>query len=226
MPSGPDLFWLSFCYDLFCLLNKNVLSLDLINRLKDSQHFQGARYELAVAAIILRANCDIKWINKDDFSNKTCEFKATHKTSGIKFVVEAKSKKRPGVLNEPGIPLPECESKGFASLLKDALKKDVPSGAFFVIFVDDNLPFSVCSPENKAILREVKRAIGTLSEDKDIFNLLVITSFPFHYGENNIPALPPENLIVLPNNNDYLPEAIFKDLGLSLKTYAKIPEEI
>ena len=41
MPSGPDLFWLSFCYDLFCLLNKNVLSLDLINRLKDSQHFQG-----------------------------------------------------------------------------------------------------------------------------------------------------------------------------------------
>lgn len=66
--------------------------LKLIERLKCRDGFQGARYEIAMAASLVRAGCDVNWINPKDavFGVKTCELIATHRLTGVSFDVEAK----------------------------------------------------------------------------------------------------------------------------------------
>lgn len=221
IPTGPNLFWLLFCYDLFIIRNNNNLSDELIQRLKDRRHFQGARYELAIAAIFLRAGFDINWIKKD--VNQTCEFEAIHRKTGIKVEVEAKSKIRRGVLHEPIGPK---SRQGISKLLKDALKKKSTAEIPMIICIDVNLCFTSESYRNKPILNEVKRAIGTLSQGKDGFNLLMVTSFPFHYDNFDKVADPPESIIVLPLNNEWLHPDVYADLERSLDTYSIIPEAI
>lgn len=210
IPSGRNLYWLLFCFDLFRLKSKNLLTDNLIGRLKNNQYFEGARYELAVMVILLGAGCDVKWI--DVSTEKTCDIEAIHKTSGIKLVVEAKSKKRSN-----------DSKRGLAQLFNEALKKSVPLDAQLIVFIDANLPFEVVSSENKRLLNEVKRVIGVQPEAGDKFHLLVVTNFPFYYDHLNSPASSPEDIIVLPKNN-IAPLAIFNDLRHALDHYAKIPE--
>lgn len=210
IPSGRNLYWLLFCFDLFRLKSKNLLTSDLIDRLKNNQYFEGARYELAVMVVLLSANCDVKWI--DVSTEKTCDIEAIHKNSGIKLVVEAKSKKRSN-----------DSKRGLAPLVNEALKKSVPSDAQLIVFIEANLPFEPVSTENKRLLNEVKRVIGVQPEVGDKFHLLVVTNFPFYYDHLNSPASPPEDIFVLPKNN-MAPLAILNDLRHALDNYAKIPE--
>ncbi len=55
---------LSLDYDFYSLQHcgAEVLS-KLLNRLRNEQQFQGARYEIAVAALSCRAGFEIKWIH-------------------------------------------------------------------------------------------------------------------------------------------------------------------
>lgn len=221
--TGPNLFWLLFCYDFFLLIHKKALPNELIQRIKDRQYFQGARYELAVAAIFLRAGFEIQWINKDAAKGKACEFIATHKKTGIKVEVEAKSKKRSGVLHESIGP---DSKQGIPNLLRDALKKKGTANIPMIIFIDGNLPFTPGSALEKPIFNETKRAIGILPKDKDSFNLLVITNFPYHYDNFDVIAAPHESLFVFPFNNAWLDSNLLADLQNSLNTYSKIPEKI
>lgn len=94
-PSGPILFWLALCYDLFCLKHKFSLPepLNLIERLKSRPAFQGARYEIAVAATLIRAGCDVDWINPKNVSYgvKSCELIATHRARGYRLLLRQKA---------------------------------------------------------------------------------------------------------------------------------------
>ena len=162
-PSGPILFWLNLCYDLFCLKHKFSLPepLKLIEKLKNRNGFQGARYEIAMAVSLVRAGCDVNWINPKHaiFGVKTCELIATHWLTGISFAVEAKSKHRDGVLNQKGIFDAKAEHTGVSHLLKEALHKD-SQNLPLVIFIDLNLPFY--SDENRKInsLRQIEEAVN------------------------------------------------------------------
>ena len=79
----------------------------LIKRLKDFHKFQGARYEILVAAVFTRAGFDIEWIDDTKASGKHPEFIATHKRTGRKIAVEAKSRRRPGIQEKlPGTVTP------------------------------------------------------------------------------------------------------------------------
>lgn len=73
---------LSVAYDFYSLqhCSANVLP-KLLNRLKDKNQFQGARYEIAVGGLVVRSGFDIKWVNDKD---KHCEFIGVHKVTGEK----------------------------------------------------------------------------------------------------------------------------------------------
>ncbi len=80
--------WLA--YDLYALDHNVELQAKLIGRLKDVGNFPGARYEVFVAATLIRAGFELEFENEDDRSSSHCEFVATHKRTRKKFSVEAK----------------------------------------------------------------------------------------------------------------------------------------
>jgi hypothetical protein len=75
-----------------------------MKRLRDRDQFQGARYEIAIAAIFARLDCEIRFIDEDETlrGKKRVELVATHRPSGQSIAVEAKSRHRAGVINVEG----------------------------------------------------------------------------------------------------------------------------
>ena len=78
IPSGGIQALLALAYDVYTLLHSGELPNDLLRRLKDRRAFQGARYEVAVAAIFARMQYKIEWV--EDTSKKHCEFIARHES--------------------------------------------------------------------------------------------------------------------------------------------------
>src|SRR5262249_18915643 len=130
---------LALGYDLFCLQAKNALPEFLIEKLRSNLDFQGARYEVAVAAIMARAGFEITYLDDKAVQQKHCEFIAQHKATGINIGVEAKSRVRPGVLNTKGEFNYTEDWRGIWQLVR-AARKQKPPGLPFFIFVDVNLP--------------------------------------------------------------------------------------
>jgi len=79
LPNGDVQALTSLAYDVYSLLHSNALPGDLVERLRDRREFQGVRYELAVAAIFVRADFELDYLKAKD--KKHCEFLATHKTA-------------------------------------------------------------------------------------------------------------------------------------------------
>ncbi len=175
--TGTRLCWMLFCYDLLCLEHRLSLPKELIERLKDSVSFQSARYELAIAAILIKAGFEIKWIKRSD--KKSCEFIATHVKTSWSFGVEVKSKRIPNVLNEAG---QTCnQTKPLKRLLKKAIKQ-APEGLGYVIFIDQNQD----GLEEKKLVDQANLALKNCTEkfsehNPSPFSLIVFTNFPFHY---------------------------------------------
>jgi hypothetical protein len=84
----------SLAWDVATLIHAGEPPDELIDRLRDRDNFQGARYELAIAAIIARLECSITWLDADPGLRtvKHVEFEATHRPTGQTFAVEAKSR--------------------------------------------------------------------------------------------------------------------------------------
>lgn len=93
--TGPAKAYQCFGYDLYWLQLIHKLPDSVIERLKDFRAFQGARYEVLIAAIFARAGFEIEWIDDDNASGKHPEFIATHKITGKKVGVETKSRQGP-----------------------------------------------------------------------------------------------------------------------------------
>ena len=110
-----------------------------------SRSYQGARYEVAVAAIFARLDCSIRWLDTDPSLRtvKHVEFEATHRPTGQEFAVEAKSRRRDGVLNHPGTPDPDdplrSDARAVRRLFMDAADK-APKDQPYFIFIDINAP--------------------------------------------------------------------------------------
>ena len=110
--TGPAKAYQCFGYDLYWLQLVHKLPDSVIERLKDFRAFQGARYEVLIAAIFARAGFEIEWIDDNKASGKHPEFIATHKVTGKKVGVETKSRQRPGAMNYIGTVSPETHLKG------------------------------------------------------------------------------------------------------------------
>jgi hypothetical protein len=202
-PDGCTLAYMLLSYDLFALRHSQSLQTEVVRRLKDRNQFQGARYELFVAATCLRAGFEIDYEDEADGSRKHPEFQAEHRKSRISITVEAKSRRRPGVLGQPGItPQPNEIRTRIGQLLNSAIQK---AGSLpHVIFVDVNVPPSEQSPFEKPwfkdVMKSVQRSGAQGSAEDDLFNLIVFTNHPFHYVSPGIQAPPPEVISTFARN--------------------------
>src|SRR5205807_69563 len=100
--------------------------------------FQGARHEIAVAAIFARADFEITLLDEAIKKEKHCEFIAKHKRTGTEVYVEAKSRRRKGVLNEPGV-FDDSNIRGDVFGLYQSALTQGPGNKPFFVFIDANL---------------------------------------------------------------------------------------
>jgi len=216
-------------YELYVLRHHTSLQQEVIRRLKHPEHFQGARYELFVAATMIRTGCDINYEDENDGSRKHPEFIAHHSATGQRFAVEAKSRHRPGILGYPGEPQQVDQiNLGIRRRLKSAVEKDV-SGPF-IVFMDVNLPpeyverhgYSWGNEANSTFERLTKRNTQALS-----VNVAYFTNFPFHYGMSGRNKRYSSFHVSIVRN----PKFSFSQVGLidvintSLKQYGNVPNE-
>jgi SEC-C motif len=133
IPDGFTRYLLSVAFDVATLQHTTQIPKSLIKRLKNKNEYQGVRYELAIAGIFARLDCEISFL--EDKSKPHCEFIAKYRPTGIEIAVEVKSRHRPGVIHTPGSASAEDLLKGgIASLLRDALRQN-PGDKPFMIFV-------------------------------------------------------------------------------------------
>lgn len=199
--TGPAKAYQCFGYDLYWLQLLHKLPDSIIERLKDFGAFQGARYEVLVAAIFARAGFEIEWVDDKKASGNHPEFIATHKVTGKKAGVEAKSRQRPGAMNFIGKVSPETHLKGDIFHLYEKAITQAPDGDIpFLIFIDANVPDS----PQKGLPSYSDIPVDTVPWMKEIRDRLVeiwnaataptpesavlITNFAFYYGDNVDPS--------------------------------------
>ncbi len=204
----------------------------MLERLRDGNFFQGAKYEIQVAAIFARSGFNIEWIF--DQSKKHCEFIAVHRETKQRVAVEAKSRKRSGVLNAPGERQSAENIKvGVSKQIDEAIGQS-PGNMPFVIFVDINMPHT---PEvelfQKRWIEEVKKSLERYGiptpEKPDPFNAIFVTNFSWHYMPNEeVATMPGEFLTVasLYPKNSILDSNCINLIHRSVGQYGKVPEEV
>lgn len=217
--TGTRLCWMLFCYDLLCLEHRCALPKELIERLKDNIFFQSARYELAIAAMLVRADFDIVWMKRSD--KKSCELIATHRKTPWSFGVEVKSKRYPGIMNEVG--QKNDDIKRLNKLLKKALKQ-FPENVGYLIFIDQNLDgldeAKLINLANSALKNCVKKS----SEDNpNPFSSIVFTNFSFHYLDDGVVKY----AFACPPHPKYpMPLEVKQAIENGLYYYSHVPDEM
>jgi len=175
---------LALADDVYRLRLVDQLPETVLNRLRDLRGFQGARYEIALAASLVRAGFSISWLE----SNEThAEFTASLAESGEKIIVEAKSRHRHGVLNEPGDPPDLSSLKADIGKLYSNASKKPTDGLPYLIGIDVNLPLSPEQPErrpdwlNDVLTLIDKGPVPTQEKPAKEF-FLALTNFAWHYS--------------------------------------------
>ncbi len=181
---------LSFAYDLYTLENYGLLPPRLIDRLKRKDQFQGARYEAFVAAALIRAGFTIALEDEGDLSTTHCEFTATHRATGKKYSVEAKSRVRTGFVGQAGPrkPLGEIQAD-INGLLVGALRK--AAAHELVVFVDINVPPSETPLLEADWFNKIASQFERLAKNQQGPPLppafVFFTNFPYHFVEDDAP---------------------------------------
>lgn len=239
--TGPAKAYQCFGYDLYWLQLVHRLPESLIERLKDFQAFQGARYEVLIAAVFARAGFEIEWIDDSKATGKHPEFIATHKNTGRKVGVETKSRRRPGAMNYIGTVTPETHLKGDVFELYDKAIQQTPgNGMLFLIFIDANVPDSppkgLSSYENIPIetapwmveIRDRLVSIWNDATEPTSESAVFITNFAFYYGDNDSPS-PTGMGAFFPSlkpRMSILGDPMIEDLKYCFLNYDKVPRQL
>lgn len=143
--SGAGLGWFRLAYDLYLIEHNAELQKSLVARIRDRRQFQGARFEAAVAAMLLPSGYELEFVPIRGPGGKRPEYIATNRGTGQRIAVEAKSKHRPGILGFPGNRV-EPHRLSMGRLLHDALSKKpaIP----LLIFLELNVPRLLRDEEN------------------------------------------------------------------------------
>ena len=198
----------------------------IIDRLRDSRQFQGARYEIAVASILARCGFIIDFI--DDHKKRNPEFIA--EKGAERIAVEAKSRHRPGVLEQPvradqPVVPPAAKIKEH---YEEALRQN-PGGMPFLVFVDVNLPLTpaVRSMEKTWVKEAMKCFDDRRQEGKptDADTGLVLTNFGWHYYQDR--GTPPGEFMVVRAEQPQYPVQVetWDSLDRALNEYGLVLDE-
>lgn len=158
-------------YDLYSLAHNIELRAKLLDRLRDSHQFQGARHEIFVAASLIRAGYSVEFENEDDRTRTHCEFTATA-PSGKQYSVEAKCRQHStGTKHRLKL----------GKLLSSALRKHAAHKR--LVFIEMGLPDAGSTSKNiefyRAAIRDMRRHQEKFHPGKAAY--LVVTNFPLYY---------------------------------------------
>ncbi len=196
----------------------------LLSRLRHKDQFQGARYELAVAAVFIRAGFELEWIT--DSSRKMPEF--IGQRDGSEIAVEAKSRHRCGILGRPGarpdIDGLQVDVKG---LLVRALEKEA-DGRPYVICLDLNLPVEETQLAEDWISTLETKVLNEYGYEKtgerEPFSAVLFTNYSWHW-QGRKPALNPIQIAVRANKAKVpLPLKEFSPIGEAVMQYGYVPD--
>ncbi|MBM2824014.1 MAG: hypothetical protein HW413_2760 [Thermoleophilia bacterium] len=233
-PSGWSQYLLSLAWDVASLVHTSNLPDALVARLRDPVEYQGARYEIAIAAVLARLDCEIRFLDEDEELRgaRHVEFIATHRASGQEVAVETKSRRRPGVLNEEGEPDPENLLRGDPRAVRrrflEALAQ-APDDVPLLIFIDINAPLE---PEaeglDKQWIQDIRRWMERLptgtAAAPEAFNALFVTNFAPHYDGDDL-ARAGDVLLVKPLHvRTPLAFDFTGMLRVALDNYHRVPE--
>ncbi|MBI5545828.1 MAG: hypothetical protein HY901_18215 [Deltaproteobacteria bacterium] len=191
--------------DLTTLGASGPLPSKLRNRLRDHREYQGARYELAVAAMIQRCGLPIRWHPDKSIPEWRIyaarggpEFFASIPGTQVRVAVEAKSRHRPGALNVEGTLDTEAYLADVGHLLHAAEQKDT-QGCPLIVFIDLNLPDRPDVEGKPAWLHQIEVLMSAYDgpERSAGFCLAVFTNFAWHFaGQTSVLTRPPASLHV------------------------------
>jgi hypothetical protein len=211
--------FLALAYDLYVLRDHSKLQDEVVARLRHRDQFQGARYELFVAATFIRSGCEIAYEDESDGSKKHTEFVGRHLASGLEMSVEAKARHRQlwGEFDMASI------RPGVRDLLLSAADKSAVHP--LVVFVELNLP-----PEDPAQqpswTRHVNQVVQEITAEKGkvLFDLIFFTNRPHLYGEYGEPD-PARHFYASRPQTSRIAETIASVLGDAAAQYGNIPTE-
>ena len=201
--------------------------------MRNRNEFQGARYEIATAAIIARAGFGIKFLDDTLKKERHCEFIATHKYTGIEIGVEAKSRHRKGVIHQEGEFNYNARMKGDVNKIYNKARTQKPENLPYAIFIDVNLPPTPnISWDKKPWVSDIMRMQdrhGTPTVEKpDPYNLLAITNFSYYYAGNEGITPSGEYLLVISKYSEVNlsnPQILYA-IAESIQRYSYIPTEV
>lgn len=229
--SGDALVLLALADDLFRLQAEHRLPSPWRKRLQNRAEFQGVRYELAVAATFVRAGFKIEWNRDKDKSRKACEFVAHHPATGDSLAVEVKSRRRPGVLHQPGPrPDPATFKADVGPLFQEALAQN-PGDRPFAIFIDLNLspephgPYGL--PPWVGDIERLLEPYRGINSPPAPFALVGFTNFAWHYLGQAVARRSQQPICFIPRRSHHpLKRAdTIEALGAAFARYGDPPDD-
>lgn len=157
---GAGNAWIRLAYDLYLIDHNAELQRKLVRRLRDPVSFQGARFEAAVAAMMLASGYELAFADERG-PGKHPEFYGTHRETGFVLAVEAKSRQRPGIMGfQPGVQASPPQSCGIDRMLLAAVEKDTDKP--LLVFIEVNSPAYGGEPAIKAIWQELQQSCSAV----------------------------------------------------------------
>ena len=154
--TGSANAWFRMAYDFYLVEHNAELQSKLLRRIRDADKFQGARFEAAVAAMMLASGYELQYCNEKG-PGKHPEFIATHKTTGHVLAVEAKSRHRPGIMGfQKGAVAVPSASYDIDGLLREAVSKDTKEP--LLVFIELNTPTAADLDSHEDVYIELDRA--------------------------------------------------------------------
>jgi hypothetical protein len=233
-PNGWVQYLISLAWDVATLVQARARDLPaaLVDRLRDPAAFQGARYEVAIAAVFARLDCDIRLLDDEPElrREKHVEFVATYRPTGQEIAVEVKSRHRPGVLHESGDPDEDDPLRGDARavrrLFRNAIDK-APDLIPYIVFIDINAPLNVEGLDQRwqqGVQAWMNRLPQPTPEEPDAFNAFYVTNFSPHYeGDDDITRRGHWMAVHPKYVRHPLAFDLIGDLQLALDNYGRVP---
>jgi len=221
-PTGDALCLLAAAYDLYCLVDAGVDVQPMVQRLRKLSYFQGARYELAVGAILARCGWKVEPLT--DLSSKHADFLATAGLTAIE--VEAKSRHRRGVLAEGGKFDPAKSLRGDVDKLLSEGMGQTTGANPAVIFIDVN---ALQGTDLLAVqwFEDIRKILAGRPTPEpacpDRFSLIVATNYSWHYSGKASPQSASYLVVRSLFPRHELATELIATLDASLASYGKVP---